>query len=373
MDDRFRTSDSDRDRVTALLCGHFAAGRLTRAELDERVTATLNAKTSGDLRRVLADLPGSASILEQAALERGYRRLMAFFPARYRRIHEDEILAVLMTGAPGGKRRPGIGEAADLLLGALRVRCQPSRDGAEPAWRDALAVLSVILPVIILLVSAVQAQRWYTPAPGSSSYESWLWVLRQIAAPLGLVAVVLLRLRRAAALGAAGMLLWLALFSGTGTLLSGTSDAPGYLALGLVVIALMASPGPRRGLQILTWKHGALVVTATLTLSITTSHWLALIVIAVICAGMALVSSLSRWLLVLLAVPAYAFFFGGLFSFFDQPSSAVFHVATTYLPLGLAMVTLAYSLPLVLLVLAVMAARRESLRSSHAPPASPTR
>ena len=365
MDDNFRTSDPDRDRVAVLLREHFAAGRLTRAELDERITATLNAKTSGDLRRVLAELPGASPVREHAAaLERGYRRLLAFYPARYRRIHEDEMLAVVMTVAPDGKSRPGIGEAADLLLGALRVRCQPSRVGAEPAWRDALAVLSVILPVVILLISALQAQRWSSPGTGE------LWVLQQIATPLLLVAVVLLRLRRVAVLTAVGMLLWLALLSGSGTLLSGASDAPGYLALGLVVVALIASPGPRRGLQILTWKHAALVVIATLTLGITTSHQLTLIVIAVICAGMALVSSLSRWLLVLLAIPAYAFFFGGPYAVFGEPSSAVFHVATTYLPLGLAMVTLAYLLPLVLLVLAVVAARRESLRSSRTPSSS---
>ena len=57
MNDRFRISDADRERVTARLRDHFADGRLTRAELEERVTAALNAKTIGDLRRVMADLP----------------------------------------------------------------------------------------------------------------------------------------------------------------------------------------------------------------------------------------------------------------------------------------------------------------------------
>lgn len=58
MDDQFRTSDADRDRVAAQLREHFAAGRLTREELDERLTVALSARTHGDLRRVLADLPG---------------------------------------------------------------------------------------------------------------------------------------------------------------------------------------------------------------------------------------------------------------------------------------------------------------------------
>ena len=61
-----------------------------------------------------------------AALVRGYRRLLACYPAWYRRIHEDEMLAVLMADAPPEKCRPGITEAADLLMGALRIRCQPS-------------------------------------------------------------------------------------------------------------------------------------------------------------------------------------------------------------------------------------------------------
>lgn len=62
MDDRIRISDADRDHVTARLREHFAAGRLTSEELDERISATLTAKTYGDLRRVLADLPESEPV-----------------------------------------------------------------------------------------------------------------------------------------------------------------------------------------------------------------------------------------------------------------------------------------------------------------------
>jgi len=58
MDDRIRTSDADRERVTARLREHFAEGRLTRDELDERVAAALSARTYGDLRPITADLPG---------------------------------------------------------------------------------------------------------------------------------------------------------------------------------------------------------------------------------------------------------------------------------------------------------------------------
>ena len=67
MDDSIRVSDADRDRVTAQLRDHFAAGRITPGELDERLSAALNAKTFGDLRRIMADLPGPVPALFGAA------------------------------------------------------------------------------------------------------------------------------------------------------------------------------------------------------------------------------------------------------------------------------------------------------------------
>lgn len=67
MDDRIRVSDADRDRVTARLRDHFAQGRLTHEELDERISAALNAKTVGDLRHVMADLPEPAPVSPQQA------------------------------------------------------------------------------------------------------------------------------------------------------------------------------------------------------------------------------------------------------------------------------------------------------------------
>ena len=78
--ERIRVSDADREQITARLREHFAEGRLTRDELDERVTAALNAKTVGDLRRVMVDLPEPAPVLAGAraggagtALPRGVR------------------------------------------------------------------------------------------------------------------------------------------------------------------------------------------------------------------------------------------------------------------------------------------------------------
>ena len=54
---RIRASDADRDRVTALLREHHAAGRLTAEEFHERMDQALEAKTLGELDELLADLP----------------------------------------------------------------------------------------------------------------------------------------------------------------------------------------------------------------------------------------------------------------------------------------------------------------------------
>ncbi len=67
MDDRIRASDADREHATARLREHFAAGRITSDELDERISAALNAKTYGELRQLMADLPEPAPAAPRAA------------------------------------------------------------------------------------------------------------------------------------------------------------------------------------------------------------------------------------------------------------------------------------------------------------------
>ena len=105
MDDSIRVSDADRDRVTAQLRDHFAAGRITPGELDERLSAALNAKTFGDLRRIMADLPGPVPALSSAV-----RPPLRVTPARaVRRRHPPfpplillALLAALVIPGAGG-------------------------------------------------------------------------------------------------------------------------------------------------------------------------------------------------------------------------------------------------------------------------------
>ncbi|HEX4829562.1 MAG TPA: DUF1707 domain-containing protein [Trebonia sp.] len=52
-----RVSDAEREALAAELREHYAAGRLTREELDDRIDRAFAARTQGDLDAVRRDLP----------------------------------------------------------------------------------------------------------------------------------------------------------------------------------------------------------------------------------------------------------------------------------------------------------------------------
>lgn len=52
-----RASDADRDAVADALRSHCAAGRLPVEELEQRLAASLSARTVGELEQLLRDLP----------------------------------------------------------------------------------------------------------------------------------------------------------------------------------------------------------------------------------------------------------------------------------------------------------------------------
>ncbi len=56
-DREMRASDQDRDSAAGLLSEAYAVGRLSREELDERAAAAYQARTWGELRDLVADLP----------------------------------------------------------------------------------------------------------------------------------------------------------------------------------------------------------------------------------------------------------------------------------------------------------------------------
>ena len=56
-DASMRVSDAERAEVADQLAQHYGDGRLDQAELDERLSRAMNAKTRADLAGILDDLP----------------------------------------------------------------------------------------------------------------------------------------------------------------------------------------------------------------------------------------------------------------------------------------------------------------------------
>ncbi len=78
---------------------------------------------------------------DQANLERGYRRLLAWYPRAFRRENGQEILAVLMAGAADGQRRPGLAESADLIRSGLWMRLRPAVPRSARTVRAAVRLM----------------------------------------------------------------------------------------------------------------------------------------------------------------------------------------------------------------------------------------
>jgi len=57
-----RIGDAERDQAVSDLGDHFAAGRLTREEFDERADQAIQARFSTDLEPLFADLPKSSPV-----------------------------------------------------------------------------------------------------------------------------------------------------------------------------------------------------------------------------------------------------------------------------------------------------------------------
>jgi hypothetical protein len=85
-------------------------------------------------------------------LDRGYRRLVAFYPRSFRRENGDEIIAVLLATAASGQRRPGLPESFDLLRGALRMRLGLSRSPRTVLYAARLMCLGALAEVGTLAI-----------------------------------------------------------------------------------------------------------------------------------------------------------------------------------------------------------------------------
>jgi hypothetical protein len=107
---------------------------------------------------------GDGDMTDQEHLEQAYWRLLAWYPREFRDEHGPEILAVLMAGAPDGRRRPGLAGSVDLIRSGLWLRLRPSVPRSARTVRAAVkliyagaAVSTVNLVILLALIADVKA------------------------------------------------------------------------------------------------------------------------------------------------------------------------------------------------------------------------
>lgn len=222
----------------------------------------------------------SAADPERAALERRYRRLLRCYPPGQR----EEMLGVLLAAARPGQRSPGARPTVNLVACGLVIRAR--RAMAAGPWQDALAVVSLIVPVLMLIIAVLDFAAAVRPEVVMDHvYPPAIPFWRPALVPdlggpatalLGWLVVVLLGLtaRRRAAAALAFVLLALTLVNPLAEVVYLTGA--GYVAVPLflytasvspVVLASLAacslafSAGPHRGLAIAGKRRAFLMIT----------------------------------------------------------------------------------------------------------------
>jgi Domain of unknown function (DUF1707) len=150
-----RIGDRERDAVAAELQEHYARGRLTLEEFNQRLDAVFAAKTQGDLSRITADLPHVPSGGAPLPSSRRSPRLASGpptmgWPGRWTGAADSQALPAGATGWSGGLARP-ISAGGDWSGGHRYSRRRPARGFAALATLLA-ALASWLLVYDVLLV-----------------------------------------------------------------------------------------------------------------------------------------------------------------------------------------------------------------------------
>ena len=215
-----------------------------------------------------------------AALERRYLRLLRCYPPSHRAFHREEMLGVLLAAARPGQRTPGLRQTVNLAACglAIRVRRIPGWLAAE-AGQDALAVVSLIAPVVVFILLVLEWGAMNAAASARAPFRTPLPVLPSfgesaLVVMIAWLAVVVLgltgRQRTAAKIASISLTIaWVALLV---VLMQPSQDLSGglvqFLAFGdvpvvlasLAACSLALSPGPRRGLAVVGWRRACLMI-----------------------------------------------------------------------------------------------------------------
>ena len=214
--------------------------------------------------------------MSEVPLERGYRRLLAWYPKPFRAERGEEILAVLMAGAEQGQRRPRLAEALDVIKSAVRMRLWPARSGPEKRdLADALATFSLLAPLFLLAADILLVALPYRSPPSPFLLRRFyadeiggMALLRvhlfdiAVGCQLIIAVLVLLGLRWLAVLAIPGAF---AYFAASSSWIPWLPYPLQLITAGVYLLemaALLGSPGPRRGRELANWRHGAVLLLA---------------------------------------------------------------------------------------------------------------
>jgi hypothetical protein len=135
---QMKASDADRDAVLSDLSEHFQAGRLTADEFEDRTGRALAARTWGELRDLLQDLPAS--------------------PAGPR------VPVAATTGAPQQRPLGRMVLVPVAVLAGIGIVVAVSAGTAHPRW----GILWLLLPVLLIarrMTCCAGASRRSGPRP----------------------------------------------------------------------------------------------------------------------------------------------------------------------------------------------------------------
>ena len=188
-------------------------------------------------------------------LERGYRRLLACYPRAFRREHAEEVLAVLMASAPRDQKRPRLAECADVFWSALKMHLRgPGPASDNRPWADALALFSLVAPLFLLLVDILNVALPYRFQPGTRNpFLARVFSGHPEIGGLRLLSVHIFTFTVGAEVVIAILVL-----------------------LGLrwaALAALKASPGPRRGRQLVNWRLGVVLLVVAASVHVSTFRY----------------------------------------------------------------------------------------------------
>ena len=165
-------------------------------------------------------------------MEKRYRRLLALYPKDHRREHAEEMVGVLLAAEGDAQVRAPkpvawalrfgqhTADSADLIGGAARIRGRMvlnrirragwfSRTVRDQRWSDALAVVSVVAPLLLLVAALTEFRIPQAVAGSVTGHPHWRPAATLSLADLPLAAgapavtlLTFLRLRWLAGIGA---------------------------------------------------------------------------------------------------------------------------------------------------------------------------